>query len=835
MIAQLTRGEKGIAEYLQTGRTYYSKYGRDEKDERIPLMGSLEAIKDSQDAQLKNPKSKQKYNYYHASLSFTREEWEKIEKDGNIQEIIDEYLKLNFPNHSKDEMICYAEAHIPIVQSEPYVLRNDSSKNAADLNAKYEGKDIGRSPHVHLIISFENMKFTRGIKSAGMIFSKDKSQMAASAIKFKSIVQDLMCEKFGLANPKPLGLSRSELIQQYESFRKAATIEKGKPKIQEEIDKKHILPISQNLAETKDLTIDEIKDNTKNSVIANEIVKAIDPEIRAQNVQLAETLKSKDVNLFIPTLKAKYGVDIRSNEDGTRIQFETITPKTGKPSTRNMNIIDYVTKQLNIRFDDTVKILSDIALEQESLNKNIKNTDSIELSVSNDFRINQKATQEAIKKGSIHKKVYYAETGWKTIATNPQNIENILKRYSAVSMAKFSDGKRSNANISGFTKTLIFDIDNKEPHQDMKIKDAIELLKRKGIQGFIYPSSSHLFDGKTEKFRMIIPTTKAIGLQDVDTYKDYMNLAVRSLGLEGKIDNVFNTPAQCYYQPLQKDSVYIVDGKTFDNINIVLNSQRLKAARIAQNIENQAFENIEQVKQGIENQKRLELSHEPIDDERYLTRVSLQALYEEVPLYEIVKHFDSSATLKEEGKNTIMHTRDGRHLYLKDQNSAFLFNQAKYVTPYTYLQDRMNEAYSEIKYHGNGKNVQKLGILPNELNTFNPKNPNEISKFFSRKLSKYWGSITKFNYIGFARTLNRYMTSWKDTSGMENVKKHYGLEKFKDQGASIEIGYVGKIWKNDLVKNGLDEKFDKIIEEPSKNEVEAANKNVSKSSMSFDM
>ena len=172
MIAQLTKGEKGIAEYLETGHTKHSVYSRDEKDQRVPLMGNLQAIKDSQDAQLKNPKSKQKYNYYHASLSFTREEWETIEKDGNIQEIIDEYLKLNFPNHSKDEMILYAEAHIPIIQSEPYIPREGEDQKSKRLNQEYEGKDIGRSPHIHLIISFENMKFTRSVKFAGMIYSK---------------------------------------------------------------------------------------------------------------------------------------------------------------------------------------------------------------------------------------------------------------------------------------------------------------------------------------------------------------------------------------------------------------------------------------------------------------------------------------------------------------------------------------------------------------------------------------------------------------------------------------------------------------------------------------
>ncbi|MBC2882999.1 hypothetical protein H7R39_06965 [Campylobacter sp. Marseille-Q3452] len=799
MIAQLTKGEKGIAEYLRTGHSKHSRYTRDEKDERIPLMGSLQAIEDSQNAQLANPKSKQKYNYYHASLSFTREEWEKIEKEGNIQEIIDEYLKLNFPNHSKDEMILYAEAQIPIIQSEPYIPREGKDTKSKRLNAEYEGKEIGRSPHVHLIISFENMKFSRGIKTAGMVYSKDRSQMIASAIKFKSIVQDIVCEKFGLDNPEPLGLSRSELLRQYESFRKAAMVEKGKPRIEQEIDQKHILPLDRNLAETKDIALDEIKNNTKNSVIANEIVKAIDPEVRAQNVQLAETLKSKDVNLFIPTLKAKFGVDIRSNEDGTRIRFETITPKTRKPSTQNRNVLDYCTKQLNLRFDDAVKMLSEIALEQESLSKNLKNTDTIELSVSSDFKLLQGSTKEKPKPQAVF--------GWKTILTNPQNLENTLKQYSAISMAKFSNGSRNNANISGFTKTLIFDIDNKEAHQDMKISDGIELLKRKGIQGFIYPSSSHLYDGKTEKFRMIVPTTKA--LQDKDIYKDYMHLVVRNLGLEGKIDTVSDTSSQCYYQPLKKDNVILVDGKTFDNSEILRQASLLKEAKIEQGIENQAFGNIDQIRKGIDATKKFELQHEPIDDERYLTRVSLQSLHDRVPLYDLVRYFEPNATIHQEGKNQIMHTKEGRHLYIQDQNSAYSFKKGEYVTPYTYLQKRMNEAASEIKYQTSNENILKLGIQPQEEKSFNPKNPNEISKFFSRKLSKYWRSITSFNFIGFTKSLNRLMTSWNDHQGKKLVMDHYGLNKFDIFDNSLNVGYWGSIKKSDLLSNGLDQRFNK--------------------------
>ena len=156
-----------------------------------------------------------------------------------------------------------------------------------------------------------------------------------------------------------------------------------------------------------------------------------------------------------------------------------------------------------------------------------------------------------------------------------------------------------------------------------------------------------------------------------------------------------------------------------------------------------------------------------------------------------------------------MHTKDGRHLYIQDQNSAYLFQKNRYVTPYMYIMDRMNEAASEIKYHGNGENVQKLGILPNELNTFNPKNPNEISKFFSRKLSRYWRSITSFNLKGFAKTINRYMSNWNDRQGKSQVMEHYQLRKLDIFDDSINVGYWGSIKKSDLRDNGLEEKFDK--------------------------
>lgn len=40
-------------------------------------------------------------------------------KEGKLQEVVQEYLRLNFPNHQLDEIIYHAEAHVPKILYEP--------------------------------------------------------------------------------------------------------------------------------------------------------------------------------------------------------------------------------------------------------------------------------------------------------------------------------------------------------------------------------------------------------------------------------------------------------------------------------------------------------------------------------------------------------------------------------------------------------------------------------------------------------------------------------------------------------------------------------------------
>ena len=82
MIVKISKGEKGVADYLKTDKKRDSKLTRDEKDDRLPLAGNLDLIEMSEKHQSK--KKNKKHNYYHISLSFTSEEWNRLYESGNI-------------------------------------------------------------------------------------------------------------------------------------------------------------------------------------------------------------------------------------------------------------------------------------------------------------------------------------------------------------------------------------------------------------------------------------------------------------------------------------------------------------------------------------------------------------------------------------------------------------------------------------------------------------------------------------------------------------------------------------------------------------------------------
>lgn len=162
-------GQKGILEYLVGGKKATSDYTRTEKDKRIPLGGDILAVEKS----IKHLQNNKKYknNYYHCSLSFTASEWQELEKNGNLDNLIRNYVELNFPNYDiENELIWHAKAHLPVIQREQYKKRGLGQRNFKIMNQKYQdGEWIDRHPHVHIVVLLENQIYSNRVHNAGVM------------------------------------------------------------------------------------------------------------------------------------------------------------------------------------------------------------------------------------------------------------------------------------------------------------------------------------------------------------------------------------------------------------------------------------------------------------------------------------------------------------------------------------------------------------------------------------------------------------------------------------------------------------------------------------------
>ena len=796
MISTISKGEKGISEYLRTGKKRGSVYSRDEKDRRVAILGNLEMIGDSEkyQAAMKN----QKYNYYHSTMSFLPEEYENLKNSGKLEELVKDYIRANFPNHNDDEFIAYAEAHEPIIQSEPYIPR--SGKGAKKLNSKYENQNIGRSNHVHIIVSMENARFSGSIRTGGLVYSKKEKRISPSAaLKFKKICDELLCRKYGLVSPEPLEMSAAELKTQYEKYVQIAKkVSKGKikdtPRLEGssspassgsapagdalsvgDVDRSNDVTQDKIENSIQGITMKEIRQNVKNSPIAAHIAENhIEPKERSINAERAMKIKGMNVAIFVEALREKYadytlGVDTIHNQ----ITFES-TANAGKKTTKRLPVVDYLTKICHRSFVEAIDELESIVKEREI---EIQKGEKIELSVSSDFVKLANSTEQ--------KPIYRALTDWQTIQVSPENLENTLHRYCAISMAKFI-GTRKDANISGFTPTLIFDFDGK-----MSLDEAKQMLQDNNIAGYIYTSASHRKDGITDKFRLIIPTSTN---PDKETYKDYMRIVLEKLGLNDKIDGVVGTPAQMYLGSGQYSEFHAIKGDVLDTTAILARAKEKQAQAEAI-----VVKNTDEIKLDVANGKgRLILSKQPQDNDQYLTRVDLQGLLG-VPLLQIMQHFDPTTTVMKEGNSEILHNLDGRHLWLPDENTAFLFRESKQVTPYVYLREKFKKAREAIDAGAlNDEIIEKIGIRPDERQNFNPDNINEIGKFFSRNLTKFWSATNKINYRGIAANIAKYMNGFDDKQGAEALKAHYNVEKYVNTTNSIILGYV-KVMKSKFI------------------------------------
>ena len=807
MIVKISKGEKGVADYLKTGKKRDSKLTRDEKDDRLPLAGNLDLIEMSERHQSK--KKNKKHNYYHISLSFTSEEWSRLYESGNIDEFIMDFLKLTFPNHDIDELLFYAEAHLPIIKEEPYIPRPEGALENRVLNKKHKnGEPLKREPHIHLIVSFENMKFTHSVKTGGVIYTKGaakqqvKAIMAKSAEKFKRVVNDILSNKYGLNNIEPLNMDEDQLKKQYESFKSAAQkVKKGKEKDTQMKIETDVVIEPKDSTKEQNISVEELLADARNST-ADYLLRMIeeDESFKKDYYDRAKRLNAIDIREFLPMINAKFNITTKPKivNDKYKVSVD------GFKGTYNLT--DLMCKIVyNGRKGALFHVVNELEQMLIELQAN-KNEPKITLSVSSDFGTPNKDPKTQVL------------NSWKTIQIEPYNLKSVLKNYSAISVASFKDKSEEASSVDGITPTLIYDIDNSK----FTANDAQNLLQSKGIKGFIYPTAYQAPDTKVEKFKLIIPTTKTPSLNE---YDEYIKEITRELGLYNIVNNQSLHPSKFHYTPVPGSEVISISGKTLDNSEII------EYAGLKTDINNM---DIKAIYEDLQNQRKYELSHEPKDTNLRIKRASYQAISSKISIKELIEYFDESAVLKEYKNHQILSGKSGRYLYLPEENTAYSFNQNRHYTPYIYIRDKFYEAAKKIKTGFlNDDLIKKLGITQNEYEGFVKAIDGhlDIDRYYlafinrTESFKKYLPNIVRINYKCLIYNIKTYMKDWQDMQGFNELKERYKTDKISLANDHISFGSI-KITKQELYGQGLDKNFEVEQSKQQSSEIKTIEQNV---------
>ena len=815
MIVKISKGEKGIADYLKTGKKRDSKLTRDEKDDRLPLAGNLDLIEMSEKHQIK--KKNKKYNYYHISLSFTSEEWSRLYESGNIYELIMDFLRLTFPNHDIEELLFYVEAHLPIIKEEPYIPRPEGALENRTLNKKHKnGEPLKREPHIHLIVSFENMKFTHSVKTGGVIYTKGASKQQAKAVmaksveKFKRVVNDILSNKYGLNNIEPLGMDEDQLEKQYESFKSAAQkVRKGKEKdTQMKIETDVVIEPKANTKE-QNISVEELLADAKNST-ADYLLRMIeeDESFKKDYYDRAKRLNAIDIREFLPMINAKFNITTKPKivNDKYKVSVD------GFKGTYNLT--DLMCKIVyNGRKGALFHVVNELEQMLIELQAN-KNEPKITLSVSSDFGAPNKDPKTQVL------------NNWETILIEPYNLKSILKNYSAISVASFKNKNEEASGIDGITPTLIYDINSPK----FTITDAQNLLQSKGIKGFMYPTSYQAPDTKVEKFKLIIPTTRAPSLNE---YDEYIKEITRELGLYKVVNNSSLYPSKFHYTPVPGSELVSIRGKTFDN------TRAIEEAGLKTDINNM---DVKALEENLQKLRIYELSCEPKDNNLHIKRVSYQAISSKISIKELIEYFDESTVLKEYKNHQILSSNSGRYLYLPEENTAYSFSQNRHYTPYIYIRDKFYEAAGKIKtgFYDDDL-IKKLGITKNEYEGFVKGIDDHLDinryylVFISRmeNFKKYLSDIAKINYQGLIYNIKTYMKDWQDMQGFNKLKERYKTDKISLANDHISFGSL-KITKQELYSQGLDSNFGAEQTKQPSDRVEAKEQNIKSGYDSFE-
>ena len=507
-----------------------------------------------------------------------------------------------------------------------------------------------------------------------------------------------------------------------------------------------------------------------------------------------------DIREFLPMINAKFNITAKPEMVNDKYKVSV----DGFKGTYNLT--DLMCKIVyNGRKGALFHVVNELEQMLIELQAN-KNEPKITLSVSSDFNTPNKDPKTQVL------------NSWKTIRIEPYNLKSVLKNYSAISVASFKDKNEEDSSIDGITPTLIYDIYSPK----FTINDAQNLLQSKGIKGFIYPTTYQAPDTKVEKFKLIIPTTKAPSLNE---YDEYIKEITRELGLYNIVNNQSLYPSKFHYTPVPGSELVSISGKTLDN------TRAIEEAGLKTDINNM---DIKAIYEDLQKLRRYELSHEPKDSNLHIKRASYQAISSKIPIKELIEYFDESTVFKKYKNHQILSGKSGRYLYLPEENTAYSFSQNRHYTPYIYIRDKFYEAARKIKtgFYDDDL-IQKLRLKQNEYEGFVKAIDShlDINRYYlafinrTENFKKYLSDIAKINYKGLIYNIKTYMKDWQDMQGFNKLKECYKTDKISLANDHISFGSL-KITKQELYGQGLDSNFGVEQTKQPSNMIEPKDQNI---------
>lgn len=351
------------------------------------------------------------------------------------------------------------------------------------------------------------------------------------------------------------------------------------------------------------------------------------------------------------------------------------------------NVIDFLQKEVHLQTRQAIDICKDIYNNQPleiktQQDKREVNTMPMLLSICKDNNLN------ALNK-------------WEQVEiSNYTQLASYMKQY-PYSQAIFDKGYRNSDNVTNFNNVLIYDIDNDKYTEQLTIKEVEQLLKEHNISAMIIPSRSHNKDKKVsskvqkqaglepfeeyhkaERYRIVIPTNKALNTNDIKEFREFQRLTAHALKLDKYLDKqALNDKARFYYKsPIEAEPIIIKSDRVM-NID---------------NLEQRAKENIqEQNRVKAEEEKRVKEIRSNLEQYRTVAATSSNNLtYADtqkmmnIDIKSLINHYEKDAKSYKEGSYDMIKTVSSKFSIL-EHNVAHDFKNDKTFNSLTYLQHKL--------------------------------------------------------------------------------------------------------------------------------------------------